>query len=65
MYKIIDRQGGGLKNTEQHESLEDVRESLVSFHSIDVEGAEDMSLQDLCDIGDWDVVTGEGVSIFD
>ena len=65
MYKIIDGQGGSLKADEEHKTLDEVRESLASFHSIDVDGAEEMSLQELCDIGTWDVVTGEDVSIFD
>ncbi len=56
MYKIIDLQGGGLKKTEQHNTLESVRESLASFHSIDVENTELMTLVDLCEIGGWEVV---------
>ena len=55
MYTIIDTQGGGLKSTEKHETLESVRESLASFHSVDVEGAEDMSLIELCEIGGWGI----------
>ena len=57
MYKIIDGQGGGLKSTEFHETLEEVRASLASFHSIDVEGAEHMTLEDLQEIGDWEIQT--------
>lgn len=64
MYQIIDGQGGGLKSTERHATLESVRESLASFHSVDTEGAEVMGLTELCDIGTWDTVDSKGKSVF-
>lgn len=36
-----------------YKSERDLRDQLRNFHSIDVEGAEDMSLDLLLDIGDW------------
>lgn len=64
MYKIIDLQGSGLRAGMEFDTLEAVRESLASFHSIDVECAEEMGLNDLCSMGCWDVVTSEDISIF-
>lgn len=55
-YRLVDGEGGGLKWHELHPSLESVRESLAGFHSVDVEGAERMTLTDLCEIGTWSIV---------
>lgn len=62
-YKIIDGQGGGLKGTEEHLTLDSVRNSLASFHSIDVEGTEKMTLGDLCEIGTWSIEDDQGNEI--
>lgn len=55
MYKVIDCQGGGLMSDRQFSSLEEVKEALQSFHSVDVENTDKMTLEDLCEIGSWAV----------
>lgn len=55
-YKIKDLQGGGLKEGYIFNSLEEVTENLRNFHSVDVENTDKMSLSDLCEIGQWEVI---------
>lgn len=59
MYKIIDNENGGLKRNEIHDTKESVRQSLISFHSIDWTGEQDiesMSLDFMLDYGNWELV---------
>lgn len=55
MYKIIDTQGQGTFSGLSFSSLEEVKEALQNYHSSDVEGAETMSLETLCEIGGWSI----------
>lgn len=59
-YKIIDRQGTGAKANNIYNTLDEIRDDLRSYHSIDVEGAEKMTLEDLCEIGEWEVEEVKG-----
>ena len=56
-YKIWDLQNGGYKSGGAvFDSLEDVRENLISYHSIDWGGEDDiddMSLVDMLEYGEW------------
>lgn len=54
-YKVIDMQGTGHMAGEVFDSKDEIRDRLRSFHSIDVEGAEKMSLNDLLEIGTWEI----------
>lgn len=54
-YAVIDRQGMGTMAARRFSSLEEVRDALASFHSIDVEGTEKMTLIDLCEVGEWEI----------
>lgn len=56
-------QGGGLKRGNTYATLEEVRDDLASFHSIDVENTDKMSLNDLCEVGSWQVVDMDGNTI--
>lgn len=55
-YKLIDRQGGGLKEGNVYLTKNSVRDDLRSFHSVDVANAENMTLESLLDIGGWEIV---------
>ena len=48
-------QGTGAMSTREFETLDKVREALDSYHSVDVEGTDKMTLIDLCEIGTWSV----------
>jgi hypothetical protein len=57
-FKLIDRQGMGTFSTVTFNSREEVREQLISYHSIDWSGENDintLSLDDLLDYGDWEL----------
>ena len=54
-FKIVDRQGTGYMSELVFNNKDEIREQLASFHSIDVEGAMEMSLNDLLEIGDWEI----------
>lgn len=56
MYKIIDGQGGGLMSGRYFASREAVRDQLASFHSADVANTDKMTLDDLLEIGVWELV---------
>lgn len=64
IYRVEDLQGGGLMRSRVFESREQVREALASFHSVDVENTESMTLEDLCEIGCWEVVESQCTHIF-
>ena len=56
MYKLYDRQWSEYK--EVFESLEDVKEYLADYHSIDWSGQGDIydkTLDFLLDYGDWEI----------
>ncbi len=65
MYKVIDRQGTGAMSGRIFASKEDARDQLASFHSVDVENTETMTLEDLCEIGDWELVEADYTDIID
>lgn len=57
-FKLVDRQGMGTFSTLTFNTLDEVREQLVSYHSIDWSGENDindLSLNDLLDYGDWEL----------
>ena len=56
MYKLIDRQGTGTKADRIYQTKEEVREDLASFHSADISDTDKMTLDDLLEIGDWELV---------
>lgn len=62
LYALVDRQGMGTMADRRFYSLDEVKEALQSFHSIDVEGTEKMTLIDLVEIGDW-AITRDGKEI--
>ncbi len=67
-YQILDRQIGGrlFGDGAVYDSLEEVRQQLVSYHSIDREGENDietLSLYDILEYGEWDVVDLEGNNV--
>lgn len=55
MYRIIDGQGGGLMAMREFKTLDEARDTLRSFHSIDTEGVDKMSLAQLCELGVWTI----------
>lgn len=59
-YKLIDRQGGGLKKDNIYRSEDEVLDDLRSFHSADVENTDKMTLNDLLEIGEWELVKVDG-----
>lgn len=59
MYKLIDKQGTGLKEDVLFESKEEVRKHLADFHNQDYEGEiplEKWTLEELLEYGSWDIV---------
>jgi len=55
-YKLKDLQGAGLKEDYIWKSREEVRENLFEFHSIDCELTGNETLEDLLEIGGWELV---------
>lgn len=56
MYKLKDLQGTGSMESRIFNSKEEVRQALADFHSADVTGAEDMKLETLLEVGEWDLI---------
>ena len=57
-FKLVDRQGMGTFSTLTFKSREEVKEQLISYHSIDWSGENDintLSLDELLDYGDWEL----------
>lgn len=59
MYRILDRQIAGryFADGDKFETKEDVREQLISFHSIDCEedSLNKMTLDEILDFGEWEL----------
>lgn len=59
MYKIFCKQRGqSFADDETFETLEDCRDQLISYHSIDCDEASlnEQSLADLCDGFEWEIL---------
>ena len=55
-YKIIDKQGSGLKEDAIWNSREEIRQHLIDYHSVDsVSDLTNFTLEEICDYGDWNV----------
>ena len=55
MYKLRDTQGGGMKEQLEFSTLDEVRENLFDFHSQDCELNGKETLNDLCELGGWEL----------
>lgn len=55
MYKLLDRQDTGAMQGMVYKTREEVLEHLKSYH-YDIENVEKMDLDDLLEIGDWELV---------
>ncbi len=61
LLRIKDEQTGGyFAGGVTFETLDEVRAQLASYHSVDVESTEKMSLTDLCELGHWSVHDEQG-----
>lgn len=59
MFKLIDKQGAGLKEDILFKSKEEIRQNLISFHNQDYEEEiplEKWTLEELLEYGSWDIV---------
>lgn len=56
MYKLIDKQGMGTKEDREYTTLLCVLEDLRNYHSADVANTDKMTLNELLDIGDWELL---------
>ena len=57
-YKIIDKQGVGTHSDDVFSSKEEVRQHLISYHSVDFTGEtplEDYSLEQILEYGEWEI----------
>lgn len=63
-YKIHDKQTGGyFAGGAEFDTLEDMRLQLISYHSVDWTGENDidtMSLLDIVEYGEWSIEDTEG-----
>ncbi len=57
-YRIIDKQGMGTHGEDIFNSLKEVREHLIDYHSVDFEGEipmEKWTFKMILDYGDWEI----------
>ena len=55
IYKLRDMQGTGMKESLQFSSLEEVRQHLIAYHSQDTELSGNETLEDMLEVGVWEV----------
>ena len=56
IYKLIDNEQGGLKENNIYLSKDEVKKDLAYFHSVDVSNTNKMTLDELLDVGNWELV---------
>ena len=57
-FKIIDLQGMGTHSDELFDTQEEIRDHLISYHSVDYTGEtpiEDKTLEEILDYGEWGI----------